>query len=58
LTSGNASGERKERTEWHKVGKVAERYFKKGTKVYSKGQPQTRKWQDQSGNDRLSGRSF
>ena len=54
-----ASGERKERTEWHNVvifnenlGKVAEQYCKKGTKVYLEGQLQTRKWQDQSGADR------
>ena len=55
------SGERKERTEWHNVvifnenlGKVAEQYCKKGTKVYLEGQLQTRKWQDQSGNDRFT----
>jgi single-strand DNA-binding protein len=55
------SGERKERTEWHSVvifnenlGKVAEQYCKKGTKVYVEGQLQTRKWQDQSGNDRYT----
>ena len=55
------SGERKERTEWHNVvifnenlGKVAEQYCKKGTKVYLEGQLQTRKWQDQSGNDRYT----
>jgi single-strand DNA-binding protein len=55
------SGERKERTEWHNVvifnenlGKVAEQYCKKGTKVYIEGQLQTRKWQDQSGNDRYT----
>ena len=55
------SGERKERTEWHNVvifnenlGKVAEQYCKKGTKVYVEGQLQTRKWQDQSGNDRYT----
>ena len=55
------SGERKERTEWHNVvifnenlGKVAEQYCKKGTKVYVEGQLQTRKWQDQSGQDRYS----
>jgi single-strand DNA-binding protein len=51
-----ASGERKERTEWHSVviynenlAKVAEQYLKKGSKVYLEGQLQTRKWQDQSG---------
>ena len=55
------SGERKERTEWHNVvifnenlGKVAEQYCKKGSKVYVEGQLQTRKWQDQSGNDRYT----
>ena len=56
-----SSGERKERTEWHNIvifnenlGKVAEQYCKKGTKVYLEGQLQTRKWQDQSGNDRYT----
>jgi single-strand DNA-binding protein len=55
------SGERKERTEWHNIvifnenlGKVAEQYCKKGTKVYLEGQMQTRKWQDQSGADRYT----
>ena len=55
------SGERKERTEWHNVvifndslAKVAEQYLKKGMKVYVEGQLQTRKWQDQSGQDRYS----
>ncbi len=55
------SGERKERTEWHNVvifnenlGKVAEQYCKKGTKVYVEGQLQTRKWQDQSGADKYT----
>ena len=55
------SGERKEKTEWHNVvifnenlGKVAEQYCKKGTKVYLEGQLQTRKWQDQTGNDRYT----
>ena len=56
-----ASGERKERTEWHSivlqsdglVG-VAERFLKKGSKVYIEGQLRTRKWQDQSGNDRYT----
>ena len=55
------SGERRERTEWHRVvifseglAKVAEQYLKKGAKVYIEGQLQTRKWQDQSGNDRYS----
>jgi single-strand DNA-binding protein len=55
------SGERKERTEWHSVAifqeglvRIAEQYLKKGSKVYIEGQLQTRKWQDQSGNDRYS----
>ena len=55
------SGERRERTEWHRVvifnenlSKIAEQYLKKGSKVYLEGQLQTRKWQDQSGNDRYS----
>jgi single-strand DNA-binding protein len=55
------SGERKERTEWHRVvifnenlAKIAEQYLKKGSKVYLEGQLQTRKWQDQSGQDRYS----
>jgi len=56
-----ASGERRERTEWHRVvifnenlAKIAEQYLKKGSKVYLEGQLQTRKWQDQSGQDRYS----
>src|SRR5574337_1645278 len=55
------TGERKERTEWHNVvvyneniGKVVEQYCKKGSKVYVEGQLQTRKWQDQSGQDRYT----
>lgn len=55
------TGERQERTEWHSVAifseglaNVAERYLRKGSKVYIEGQLQTRKWQDQSGNDRYS----
>ncbi|AZN73793.1 single-stranded DNA-binding protein [Georhizobium profundi] len=55
------SGERKEKTEWHRVVifneglcKVAESYLKKGAKVYIEGQLQTRKWQDQSGQDKYS----
>lgn len=55
------SGERKERTEWHRVvifseglAKIAEQYLKKGSKVYVEGQLQTRKWQDQSGNDKYT----
>lgn len=56
-----SSGERKERTEWHRVvifneglAKVAENYLRKGSKVYIEGQLQTRKWQDQSGQERYS----
>lgn len=56
-----ASGERKERTEWHSVaifneniGRIAEQYLKKGSTVYIEGQLETRKWQDQSGQDRYS----
>jgi single-strand DNA-binding protein len=56
-----ASGERKERTEWHSVAifneglaKIAEQYLKKGSKVYIEGQLETRKWQDQSGADRYT----
>lgn len=55
------SGERKERTEWHRVVifnqniiKVAEQYLKKGSKVYIEGQLETRKWTDQSGVDKYS----
>ena len=55
------SGERKEKTEWHNVSifseglaRVAEQYLKKGSKVYIEGQLETRKWQDQSGNDRYT----
>ncbi|MBY0137455.1 single-stranded DNA-binding protein [Paracoccus yeei] len=55
------TGERKERTEWHTVAiyseplvRVAEQYLKKGSKVYVEGQLETRKWQDQQGNDRYS----
>lgn len=56
-----ASGERKERTEWHRVSvlnegliKVIENYVQKGSKLYIEGQLETRKWQDQSGQDRYS----
>ena len=56
-----ATGERKERTEWHTVAifgdglvGVAERFLRKGSKVYIEGKLQTRKWQDQSGNDRYT----
>ncbi|HVJ03545.1 MAG TPA: single-stranded DNA-binding protein [Sphingomonas sp.] len=55
------SGERREKTEWHTVkifseglANVAERFLRKGSKVYLEGQLQTRKWQDQSGADRYS----
>jgi single-strand DNA-binding protein len=55
------TGERKERTEWHSVVLqsdglvgVAERYLRKGSKVYIEGQLRTRKWQDQNGNDRYT----
>ena len=56
-----ATGERKEKTEWHRVVifnenlcRIAEQYLKKGSKVFIEGQLQTRKWQDQSGQDRYS----
>ena len=56
-----SSGERKEKTEWHRVvifnealAKVAEQYLKKGSTVYIEGQLETRKWQDQSGADRYT----
>ncbi|HLK83502.1 MAG TPA: single-stranded DNA-binding protein [Xanthobacteraceae bacterium] len=55
------TGERRERTEWHRVvifnenlAKIAEQYLKKGAKVYVEGQLQTRKWQDQQGQDRYT----
>jgi single-strand DNA-binding protein len=55
------SGERKEKTEWHNIvifndnlAKVAEQYLKKGMKVYVEGQLQTRKWTDQTGNERYT----
>ncbi len=55
------SGERKEQTEWHRIvvmneglGGVAERYLKKGSKVYLEGKLQTRKWTDQSGVERFT----
>ena len=54
-------GNRQERTEWHRVAifnqnlaKVAKNYLRKGSKVYLEGQLQTRKWQDQSGNDKYT----
>jgi single-strand DNA-binding protein len=56
-----ATGERKEKTEWHQVvifnenlGRVAEQYLKKGSKVYIEGQLQTRKWTDQQGVEKYS----
>ena len=56
-----ATGERKDKTEWHNVvifnenlGKVAEQYLKKGSKVYIEGQLETRKWQDKEGKDRYT----
>jgi single-strand DNA-binding protein len=56
-----ATGERREKTEWHRVvifseglAKIAEQYLKKGSKVYLEGALQTRKWQDKDGNDRYS----
>ncbi len=56
-----ATGERREKTEWHRVVifneglcRIAEQYLRKGSKVYLEGQLQTRKWQDQSGQDRYS----
>ena len=55
------SGERRERTEWHSIAifsepliRVAEQYLRKGSKIYVEGQLETRKWQDQNGNDRYS----
>lgn len=55
------TGERRERTEWHTVAifseplvRIAEQYLRKGSKVYLEGQLETRKWQDQSGQDRYS----
>ena len=56
-----ASGERRERTEWHRVvifneklGEIAQKYLRKGSKVYLEGQLQTRKWTDQSGAEKYS----
>src|SRR5689334_14297483 len=56
-----ATGERKEKTEWHRVvifneglAKVAEQYLKKGSKIYLEGALQTRKWQDKDGQERYS----
>jgi single-strand DNA-binding protein len=57
----DASGNRVERTEWHRVviwneglGDIAEKYLAKGAKIYLEGKLTTRKWQDQDGNDRYS----
>ena len=56
-----ASGERREKTEWHNIvifnenlGRIAKQYLRKGSSVYVEGQLQTRKWQDQSGNDKYT----
>jgi len=56
-----STGERRERTEWHRVTiysdpliRVAEQYLRKGAKIYVEGQIETRKWQDQSGQDRYT----
>jgi len=56
-----ASGERKSKTEWHnivikneKIGEIAEKYLKKGSAVYIEGKIETRKWQDQSGQDKFT----
>ena len=55
-----ATGENQERTEWHrivmfgKLAEIAQQYLKKGSQAYFEGRIQTRKWQDQSGNDRYS----
>ena len=56
-----SSGERQERTNWHNIAifnenlaQVAEQYLRKGSKVYVEGQLETRKWQDQAGNDRYT----
>ena len=56
-----ATGDRRERTEWHRISilneglcAIAGRYLRKGSKVYIEGQLETRKWQDQSGQDRYS----
>ncbi len=55
------TGERREKTEWHRVvifneglTRIAEQYLRKGSKVYLEGQLQTRKWQDQNGNDKYT----
>ena len=58
---GKDDGERKERTQWHSIAifseplaNLAEKYLRKGSKVYIEGQLETRKWQDQSGQDRYT----
>ena len=55
------TGERRDRTEWHRIAifseplvRVAEQYLRKGSKIYIEGQLETRKWQDQAGSDRYS----
>ena len=54
------TGDRQERTEWHQIvmrnrlGEIAQQYLHKGSQVYIEGRIQTRKWQDQSGNDRYA----
>jgi len=55
------SGERREKTEWHRVvifnenlGRIAQQYLRKGSKIYIEGQLQTRKWQDQSGQEKYT----
>lgn len=56
----NRNGEQQERTEWHRVvlwgrlGEIANQYLKKGARVYIEGKIETRKWQDQSGQDRYT----
>jgi single-strand DNA-binding protein len=59
--SDQVNGERRQKTEWHRIviwnenlGKIAERYLTKGSKVFLEGKLTTRKWQDQSGADRYS----
>lgn len=61
IWNDKSSGERRERTEWHAVSifspvtaKYAENYLRKGSKVYVEGRMQTRKWQDQTGQDRYA----
>ena len=59
------TGEKREKTEWHRVvifneglAKIAEQYLRKGSKVYLEGQLQTRKWQDQSGQTNIQSKLF